>query len=282
MIKTPKVYNWVGGDSSTLYWDEPSNWAEGEYPNQKEAIAVFANSAQRDTTILLRKDIHLAQMWFSEKHSLTFSSESDGNTLDGLSPKILLETSNQFSTLFVDKDNLADHRFGAWILHSCCFLVAHRDRNGLPDADLNRPADETINTIHFEGGIGNYKDPERASLQVFGYQKAQLNGINRFKGPVVIANGGEVKVMVNNAIPDGTPITLNNGGAIFAEEGVYIKASELIVDGKIQEPGIYHGKNFDVEAIEKLKKTKLFRSKKVNTMAISNIKGNGAIFVDVQ
>lgn len=49
MTSTPKVFNWIGNQSPVAYWDDASNWAEGEYPNQKEAIAVFSKTANQAT-----------------------------------------------------------------------------------------------------------------------------------------------------------------------------------------------------------------------------------------
>lgn len=280
MLIKPKTFNWIGNSSDTLYWDDPENWAEGEYPNQKDAIAIFANSVRQDTSILIRKDIHFAQMWFSEKHPITFDSDPETTTPSGDQPNFFLETSNQFSTLFIDRDNKGDHVFNRHVFHSCYFYQAHRDLSlGKPI-----PPDTHITTLHYNGEIGNYKDPERASLQAYGHLKVQLNAVNSFIGPVVAKYGGEIRAMKNGAIPKGTPITLEHGGNLFAGEGVLVNASELRVDGVALEAGIYRNEkneldSFEINEMKHLSDRELEKSKKMTTKPLSNIKGKGSIIV---
>lgn len=276
MRSTPKVFNWIGNQSPVAYWDDASNWAEGEYPNQKEAIAVFSKTANQATKIILREDIHLAQMWFNEEHSLTFESDTSQDYYEEEDcPKLIFETSHQFSTLFIDKDNKADHVLAVrWINHSCCFLVPDRLRNGFPTPDINRPDEDDITTIHFDGMVRNYKDPERASLQVFGHLKVQLNASNTFKGPVVAANGGEVRVMVDGAIPNDNPIVIENGGKLFIEEGVTIKASQLRLDGKMLSPGAYFSDSYSSDEISALS------SNEISGQQVANIFGKGILLIE--
>ena len=235
MLSTPKVFNWVGNGTKIADWHDPKNWAEGVVPNQKEAIAVFSASTIEDTTILIHDEVRVAQMWFSEKHSLTFESARIRSKSENDEPKFLFETSNQFSTLFFDVDNDADHYFKQrWILHSCIFGQKHRDKVKVKEAERN------INTFHFDGKIGNYKDPDRASLQIYGNQIFQLNSPNTFKGPVVAQRNGRIRAMVNQAIPDGSPIVIDDGGELYLAEGVEVLASSLRLNGQLVEPGHYN------------------------------------------
>jgi len=227
----PKVYNWVGGKCDTLYWDDPKNWAEGKYPNEKEAVAVFDNSTQQDTTILIRKDIHLAQIWLNEKKSLTFAHEFAQD--DPAAPKFYLETTNQLSMLYVNENNISDHTFAIWILHSCYW-------NGTSRSIASpRLGDDKINTIHYRGRISNYKDPDRASLQVYGNMAIQLDCQNDFRGPVIAKRNGRIRVSANGAIPDGTPITVDEGAELYIADDVVVQASELRLNGVMIEPGTY-------------------------------------------
>src|SRR5258707_15414961 len=109
MANRPRIFNWGGTSAPTLYWDDPNNWQEGEYPNQPEAIAVFADTLTQDTTILIRQDIRLAHFWFSEeKYSYTIAAETPiGQPLEN-QPKLILDTARQFSTSFFDNRNMVD------------------------------------------------------------------------------------------------------------------------------------------------------------------------------
>lgn len=269
MFTKPKVYNWIGSDSTNQYWDDRQNWAEGEVPDQKEAIVIFENSVKQDTKILLRRDIHLAQMWFNEQHSLTFGSETPDSVLAEQGPKFLFETSNQFSILLVDANNRGMHTYSRWILHSCIF--GQRSRV-IPGAI---PRDDFTTTIHLDGNLGNYKDPERASLQVFGPLTFQLNGVNSFKGPVIVHRDGLIRAMVNGAIPDGSPISLEGGAKIFAADGVRIRAKTLRLDGAALDPGVYCndtlGFSQDVEDVA--------RAANLKVKTLSSLEGTGVIVV---
>ena len=271
MFTKPKVYNWIGSDATNQYWDDNQNWAEGEVPDQKEAIVIFENSVKHDTKILLRRDIHLAQMWFNEQHSLTFGSEAPESLLSEQGPKFLFETSNQFSILLVDANNRGMHTYSPWILHSCIF--GQRSRV-IPGSILT---DDFTTTIHIDGNLGNYKDPERASLQVFGRLIFQLNGANSFKGPVVVHNEGLIRAMVDGAIPDGSPISLEGGAKIFAADGVRIKAKTLRVDGLALDPGIYCS---DSQGFSKAAED-LARATNLNVRTLSNLEGTGVVLVTV-
>ena len=77
-VPRPRIYNWVGSSAKTLYWDDPNNWAEHEYPNHPETTAIFAGNLKSDVHIILRKEILLANTWFSEKeHSYTIAPSGD-------------------------------------------------------------------------------------------------------------------------------------------------------------------------------------------------------------
>lgn len=269
MFTKPKIFNWVGSDSAEQFWDDPQNWAEGEVPNQKEAVAIFENSAKRDTTILLRQDVHLAQMWFNEQHSLTFEAAPSQNSLEENGPKFLFETSNQFSILLVDANNRGVHTFGRWILHSCIFGQRSRVIPG------TLPVDDFTTTIHFNGNVGNYKDPERASLQVFGRLNFQLNGVNKFKGPVVVHGEGQIRAMVDGAIPDNSPIALEGGGSLYLAEGVRINTGAFRVDGLALEPGVYCNDRAQLSAAASS------AAKDVNLAVkpLTNLEGTGVIVV---
>ncbi|MEJ1354702.1 MAG: hypothetical protein RPU39_08430 [Candidatus Sedimenticola sp. (ex Thyasira tokunagai)] len=275
MPNVPRVFNWIGSDEEKQYWDEPANWAEGEYPDQKEAIVVFSGSLRKDTTIYLRKDIHLGKLWLSEQDSITFDAEDSPNSEEDNGPRFYFETDNQFSPIFVDRNNRADHKARRWILHSCIFGQTHRALS------LGRPLpdDVRVTTIHFDGVIGNYKDPERASLQVYGHLKFQLNNVNMFNGPVVAKDNGEIRVMKNGGIPDDTSITLENNGSIYAEEGVTIRASELNINRVSLEPGMYFSDELEPESLQSLVPQMLENVKDLQVTQVSNLKGKGLVLV---
>lgn len=230
----PKAYNWIGSAKTTLYWDDPDNWREGSFPNGREVIAVFSNSTKGPTEIVLRKDIHIAQIWISERNPITFSGEPREEAEPDDLPKIIFDTANQFSTLFLGEGNTADHTFKQrWILHSCYFNMPYRD---LADPRVD---DSKISTIHYDSEIANYKDPDRASLQVYGNIAVQLNRKNSFKGPVVVKRNGRLRVMKDGGIPDDSPIDLDEGGLIHLADGVVVKTSKLRIDGKEMPKGTY-------------------------------------------
>ena len=72
----PRTYNWIGTADENMYWDDPNNWAEGAYPDHPEATAVFADALTRNVNVILRKDVFVANLWFSEQqHSYTIRPE---------------------------------------------------------------------------------------------------------------------------------------------------------------------------------------------------------------
>jgi hypothetical protein len=276
MSLPPKIFTWTGKEDSVLFWDDPSNWEDGEYPNQKEAVVVFSNSVNRDTTIILRKNIHLGQMWFNEQHQITIESAKAADLEGEESPALYLETANQFSTIFIDRENRGDHRIPVFF-HSCYFGQTHRD------LALGRPVPEGVHitTIHLDGEIGNYKDPERASLQVYGRLRFQLNQPNSFKGPVVAKDHGEIRAMVNGAIPDKTPIYLNDRGQLFIDDGVLVNAGELHVDGKKLEAAVYVGvsedKKWSASALDGLSARDRNKALDLKVFPLESLRGRGAV-----
>lgn len=273
MANKPKVYNWIGNSAPTLYWDDPNNWAEGEYPNQPEAIVIFADTLTQDTTILLRRDIRLAHFWFGEdKYSYTIAAEKIAGQPPENEPKLILDTGRPYATAFIDSQNKVDHSINAMITHSCYHGFPHRIA----------PVDNYVTTIHFNGAISNYKDVKRASVQVYGRLNFKLNAVNSFTGPVVVKNDGEVHATKNGAIPDGTSIYLEDAGKIAADDGILIKAGTLRVDGRVMEDGLYHaeGVNPDILMLGNLGgfyANEIASANKIKPLP--NIVGNGAILV---
>lgn len=271
MSKAPETFNWIGSKSKMQYWDDPSNWSQGKYPDQKDAIAIFDKSLLSDTTIYLRKDIHLGKIWVSEEHTLIFDAEKNNNN----APNFYLETSNQFAPIFIDIENKGDVVFQRHIFHSCYFGQTHRDLS------LNKPLPSgvRVTTIHLNGEVGNYKDPERASMQVYGHLIFQLNRKNTFKGPVVVKNNGQIKAMLDGAIPDGSPITIDSGGSIFAENGVLIKSDSLVVNGEKLKAGLYFGAESDPGQALALLANSTLSKDSLQPIQIEGLKGTGAIAV---
>lgn len=266
----PKVFHWIGNSAPTLYWDDPANWAEGAYPNDAEAIAIFANALTQDTTIIIRQDIRLAHFWFNDKHSYTIAPDPSAPADN--QPKLIFDTERPYATTFFHGDNAADHFINAIITHSCHW--------GFPGRTT--PAGAYLTTLHLNGPISNYKEAKRASVQVHGRLKFELNAVNTFTGPVVVTGGGEVAANRNGAIPDGTTIYIEEGGKIAAPDGVVIKTRKLRVDGRVMEEGLYHADgpspdlgplsaagSFDAGALSTANKI----------YPLSNVVGGGAILV---
>ena len=274
MADRPRVFNWIGNSAPTLYWDDPNNWEGREYPNHPEAIAIFADTLTQDTTILIRQDIRLAHFWFSEeKYSYTIAAEVAAGQPPESQPKLILDTARQFSTSFFDNRNMVDHTIAAMINHSCHF--------GFPDRNPRIMNPDYMSTLHFNGEISNYKDPDRASLQVYGRSRFQLNAANTFKGPVIVLNNGEVRATKNGAIPDGTPITLENQGRIGADDGVLIRAGSLRVDGQDMGSGLYHADGLapNIPMFSNLLGIESNELTENGINSIPNITGKGAILV---
>jgi len=247
MSQPPKTFFWVGSSKENQYWSDPDNWKGAEVPNQQDAIAVFSKSLDKDTTIYLQEDVHLGKMWVSEKHTITFDSEESGEE----APNFYLETSNQFSPIFIDIENAGDVVMQRHIFHSCYFGQTDR-RLG-----LGRPLPDgvRVTTVKLNGKVSNYKDPERASLQVFGHLNFELNAQNDFKGPVVAKDNGKILAMVNGAIPDGSPLALANGGELYVNKGVTVRVSELLVDGEKIPAGLYVSESISTDNLADLEKS---------------------------
>lgn len=280
MFTRPKTYNWIGNNATTLFWDDPNNWAEGDFPNSREAVAIFANALTQNTTILLRQDIRLAQFWFCEEaFSYTIAPDKDAYVAEEKEPRLIMDTAEQFSTSFFDLDNKVDHFINAIITHSC-----HWGFPGRVFPGTHVREDRFITTLHFNREITNYKDPERASLQIYGRLRFQLNAVNSFRGPVIIKDQGQINVSKNGGIPDNTPIFLEKGGKILMNEGILINASKLNIDGKDMDAGIYFSPDADLDIIEltdkKIIASEFIRDNKLQAKSIDNILGKGMILVD--
>ncbi|WP_443191820.1 hypothetical protein [Pseudomonas indica] len=232
-VPRPKIYNWIGKSADILYWDDPNNWAEGEYPNHPEATAMFKDAIDRDVTILLRKDIQLANIWFSEStHSYTIDSE--GNPENA---KLTFMTGQQLANITLDDDNRATHTINAMILHSCKKLWGPGWRTVSPSAAPD-PIPENVSKLRLGGKIANYKEAPRASLNIDGYIDVEISGSNEFIGPVVV-NRGSLQVKSSESIPSGTSLLLYSPGKLIIDDGVVVNVKRLSINGNDLPNGTY-------------------------------------------
>ncbi|WP_157652804.1 hypothetical protein [Burkholderia ubonensis] len=228
-IARPKTYNWIGSSDDNLYWDDPKNWAEGEFPNHPEATAIFANALDRNVNVILRGDVFLANLWFSEKkYSYTIKPEGDPEKA-----RLLFQTGQQLANITLDAENLADHAIPAMILHSCKKLWYSATPWDLSVQPPPRQAKLTLS-----GDIGSYKEAPRASLNVDGFIEVEISGNNSFIGPIVVSRG-LLSVKGDNAIPPRSSLTVLEPGRLNIAEGVVINLGRFVINGETKPPGKY-------------------------------------------
>lgn len=232
-VPRPRVYNWIGKSASVFYWDDPANWAEGIFPNHPEATVLFKDAIDRDTTILLRRDIQIANLWFSEK-TFSYKIEAEG---DPEASKITFMTGQQLANITLDEDNRATHEINSTILHSCKKLWGPGWRTVSPSPAPN-PVPRNLSTLRLGGKIANYKEAPRASLNIDGYINVEIRGANEFIGPVVV-NRGTLSVASSNSIPEGTVMLLYHPGCVVIEKGVVISVRRFSIDGRDLPSGSY-------------------------------------------
>lgn len=233
-VPRPKIYNWIGTSAGILYWDDPNNWAEGEYPNHPEATAMFKDAPDRDITILLRSDIQLANIWFSEKlHSYTISAEDDPENA-----KLTFMTGQQLANITLDDDNRATHTINALILHSCKKLWGPGWRTVSPSPAPD-PIPDNVSKLRLGGKIANYKEAPRASLNIDGYIDVEISGKNEFIGPVVV-NRGSLYVKNSESVPVGTSFLLYSPGRLIIDDGVTISVKRFNINGLDLPDGTYN------------------------------------------
>ncbi|HDY7883206.1 hypothetical protein ABRZ83_22685 [Vibrio vulnificus] len=274
----PKVYNWKGNGSSIAYWDDPQNWEEGISPNHQEAIAVFSNSLEGKTTIVLRKDVHVAKFWIDETHDLEFLSDDTVDSTEDTG-SFYFDTSNQYSSIYLNMDHGGNVVFATKLIHHSCIFGQPIVYSQVPTGANRDP--RTGPKVTFASDLTNYKDPDRASLQALKGFNFILAKANSFKGPVVISDQSEIRVLKTGGIPDNTPITLSNGGLLSLDKGVLVKASSLTIDSHTYGHGLYVSKeteeNFAKDNVLEFCGQKI--ESNVSVYGLSNIVGQGGIFI---
>jgi autotransporter-associated beta strand protein len=237
-VPRPRIYSWVGASSNTLYWDDPKNWAEGEYPNHPEATAMFSHALSQDTTILLRKDIILANIWFSEKkYSYSILPEGDPNMA-----RLIFMTGQQLANITLDEENFATHTINTHIIHSCKKMWGVGWQVVSPSPPPV-PVPKNQSKLRLGGVIANYKAAPRASLNLDGYIDVELSGVNTFIGPVVV-NRGALLIKNSESIPTGTNLLLYDPGQIVIDEGIVVKAKRFQLNGENMPRGVYVANDF--------------------------------------
>lgn len=245
-VGRPRSYNWIGTSDENLYWDDPSNWAEGEYPNHPEATAIFADALTRNVNVILRKDIFLANLWFSEKqYSYSIMPEGDPEQA-----RLLFQTGQQLANITLDENNLADHAIPAMILHSCKKLWYSAT---LWDPSLKPPARKA--KLSLSGDIGSYKEAPRASLNIDGYIEVELSGNNTFIGPIVVSRG-LLTVKGNNAIPPRSSLTILDPGSVHIDDGTIVNLGRFVINGEVKAPGKYVSNDVSDVALTAISQTK--------------------------
>lgn len=273
-VSLPSVYHWKGSSAPTLYWDDKENWVENKVPDHPEATVVFSNAIDKDTTIYLRKDFIISNIWFSEpKFSYTIIPEDDSEKA-----KLIFLTGQQLANIVLDDNNKATHYMGGDILHSCVKLWGPgwlMQTIPMSERKIKINAEPSKSKISFIGNIDSYKDAPRASLNVDGYIDVEISGINKFIGPIDIRRGSLI-VKRSESIPDNSVLSIYEPGAIFLEDGVKAKVKELNVNGVRMEKGIYVSTSAQDLSIKSMISSEL-TSLKVNK--ISPLKGNGMVIV---
>jgi hypothetical protein len=241
-IARPKTYNWIGTSHGDLYWDDPKNWAEGEYPNHPEATAIFADALNKNVNVILRTDIFLANLWFSEKqYSYTIKPEGDPEK-----SRLLFQTGQQLANITLDAANLADHAIPAMILHSCKKLWY-----SATPWDLNVQPPSKQAKLSLSGDIGSYKEAPRASLNVDGFIEVELSGNNSFIGPIVVSRG-LLSVKGKNAIPPRSSLTVLDPGRLDIADGIVVNLGRFVIDGEVKPPGKYVSSDMPDDRVQAL------------------------------
>jgi hypothetical protein len=183
----------------------------------------------RDVNVILRKDIFLANLWFSErKHSYTIRPENDPEKA-----RLLFQTGQQLANITLDQRNLADHAIPAMILHSCKKLWYS---SLPPSGDVTQPSRQA--TLALSGDIHSYKEAPRASLNLDGFINVEISGKNTFIGPIIV-NRGRLTVKTSSSVPPRSSLTVLSPGHVEIDAGVEINLGRLVVDGELKAPGKY-------------------------------------------
>lgn len=236
-VPRPRIYHWIGTSSDELYWDDRINWAEGEYPDHPEATAMFLNALDRDITIRLRKDIRLANLWFSEpRHSYTIAADGDRKDI-----RLLFMTGQQLANITLDEENKATHTILVLILHSCKKLWGAGWQTVSPSKAPD-PIPSNTSMLRLAGDIGSYKAAPRASLNLDGYLDVELSGNNSFLGPVVV-NRGTLHVKRSESIPPGTSLLVYDPGKLIIDKDVQLRVCRLCINDHDMSDGEYLASN---------------------------------------
>jgi hypothetical protein len=273
-VPRPRVYNWVGTAASPLYWDDPTNWAEGECPNHPEATAVFSHSLSRSITILMRRDIMVANLWFSEReHSYTIAPEGDPEHA-----RLFFVTGQQLANLVLDEENFATHTIIVRMIHSCKKLWGPGwETQTIPTPTSPIVAPQNQSKLRLVGSIENYKPAPRASLNLDGYLDVEISGINSFIGPVDIRRGSLI-VQRSESIPTGSTLSIFDPGRISIDDGVVVRVRRLNINGEKMPMGLYHASDMPATAAAKL--APIMRSASVSArVSLEAVRGLGAIVV---
>lgn len=273
-VSLPGVYHWKGSNAKKLFWDDIENWEERKIPDHPEATVVFANAIQEDTTIYLRKDTIISNIWFSEeKFSYTISPE--GNPEDA---RLIFLTGQQLANIVLDDNNRATHYIPAMILHSCKKLWGPGwliQTIPMSERKISVPPEPSRSRIVFSGTIDSYKDAPRASLNLDGYFDVEISGKNKFIGPIDIRRGNLI-VKHSESIPKNSVLNIYDPGAVFLDNKVLAKVKELSINGIKMNKGIYISNEADINSIEKYIPKNLMHLEMNKTELL---KGSGAIIV---
>jgi len=267
-IIRPRIYNWIGTSNEDLYWDDPNNWAEGEYPDHPEATVVFADALTRNVNVILRKDIFLANIWFSEP-TFSYKIMPEG---DPEKSRLMFQTGQQLANITLDEQNQSDHEINAMILHSCKKLWW---RPTPWEPGITPPARQA--KLLLSGDIGSYKEAPRASLNVDGFIEVELSGNNSFIGPIVV-NRGTLSILNSESVPPRSSLTVLSPGILTLGEGVTLNLGRLVLDGEVMTPGKYVPVDYPSEKMAALAmiKPEGVSFKQLNT---SLVRGNGILNV---
>ena len=272
----PKTYNWIGQDEGPMYWDDPNNWAEGEWPNQPEATAIFSEMAVSKVDIVARTHIVLANIWFNAQ-TTSYTIRPEGKSEDSI---LFFSTGQQLANIVLPEGNAATHHVPMMILHSCKKLWGPNwAMPTIPFSEVKYaiPDLPSVSKIVFSGPIGSYKDAPRASLNLDGYIDVELSGENSFIGPVDVRRG-TLFLNSKGALPSGTKLSVYEPGRIHVQSGIAIKVRELSINGKTMPSGIYSS-SAAAERPDDFLLTTLTGSLVKELTPIPSLNGGGAILV---